>query len=63
MKKAIPKIKKKRGRPATGKDPTFALRLPVELIEKVDAWARERDTTRSAAIREFIESGLKHRVR
>jgi hypothetical protein len=62
MKKAIPKLskveKKRPGRPATGRDPTFALRLPRALIERVDDWAKKNGVSRSAAIRAFIEKGL-----
>jgi Ribbon-helix-helix protein, copG family len=60
----IPKstAKKKRGpgRPATGKDPLVALRLPPELTDEVEAWAARNDIfSRSAAIRELIARGLK----
>jgi hypothetical protein len=32
---------KKRGRPATGRDPVSAIRLPVELTASIDEWAEE----------------------
>jgi hypothetical protein len=58
MRKSIAVKPKKRGRPATGKDPFVGVRLPDEMIEAVDGWADKNGTTRSAAIRQFIEQGL-----
>jgi predicted DNA binding CopG/RHH family protein len=49
---------KKRGRPATGKDPHITVRLPVRLREKVDAFASANGLKRSEAIRQLIEHGL-----
>jgi hypothetical protein len=58
--KSIKVIPKKRGRPATGKDPLVALRLPPETIETIDAWSdRNGIPSRSEAIRALIERGLK----
>ena len=56
--KVIPK--KKRGRPATGKDPITALRLPPTLLAAVEAWAKKQvdDPNRSEAIRRLVEIGL-----
>jgi hypothetical protein len=60
MKKSIKVApKKRRGRPATGKDPHIAARMPSELIADVEAWAVANDTTRSEAIRRLVELGLK----
>jgi hypothetical protein len=52
--------KKKRGRPATGRDPVTAIRLPEDLRVRVEAWAaRQRDTpSRSEANRRLFEIGL-----
>jgi hypothetical protein len=52
--------KKKRGRPATGRDPVTAIRLPEDLRVRVEAWATtQRDTpSRSEAIRRLVEIGL-----
>ena len=52
--------KKKRGRPATGRDPVTAIRLPEDLRVRVEAWAtKQRDTpSRSEAIRRLVEIGL-----
>ncbi len=57
--KVIPK--KKRGRPATGKDPITALRLPPVLLAAVETWAERQDDepNRSEAIRRLVELGLK----
>jgi len=57
--KVVPK--KKRGRPATGRDPVTAIRLSAEMRESVDAWAALQDGEpgRSEAIRRLVELGLK----
>jgi hypothetical protein len=49
------------GRPATGRDPLTALRLSVEVTAAIDAWAHKAGTSRSGAIRQWIEAGLKRR--
>jgi hypothetical protein len=51
--------KKGRGRPATGRDPVSAVRLPVELSAAVDKWAEDNEANRSEAIRRLVELGLK----
>ena len=60
MKKSI-KVhpKKKRGRPATGKDPLVSARFPQELIDQVEHWAASNEASRSEAIRRLVELGLK----
>jgi Arc/MetJ-type ribon-helix-helix transcriptional regulator len=50
--------KKRRGRPATGKDPLVSARLPPPLVAEVEAWATANDATRSEAIRRLVELGL-----
>jgi hypothetical protein len=51
---------KKRGRPATGRDPLVNVRLPKELIRKIEVWARDYPgMDRSAAIRCLIGLGLR----
>lgn len=57
--KVVPK--KRRGRPATGRDPVTAIRLSSELRKTVDTWAskQEDQPTRSEAIRRLVELGLK----
>jgi hypothetical protein len=60
MKKSIKVMpKKRRGRPATGKDPQVVLRMPVPLIAAVEAWGTANDAVRSEAIRRLVEIGLK----
>ena len=51
---------KKRGRPATGRDPVTAIRLPEDLRVRVEAWAAKLPDTpsRSEAIRRLVEIGL-----
>jgi hypothetical protein len=51
---------KRRGRPATGKDPARTIRLSDEFIAKVDSWAGKQDDApgRSEAIRRLVEIGL-----
>ena len=50
---------KKRGRPATGKDPLVSTRMPTALIGEIDAWANRGAVKRSEAIRRLVELGLK----
>jgi hypothetical protein len=58
MKKSI-KVKPKRGRPPTGgRNPFVGIRLPQELIVRVDAWAKLNGLSRSEAIRRFVEQAL-----
>src|SRR5208282_3783514 len=54
-------IPKKRGRPATGRDPVLALRLPARLRADIASWAKQQNDkpSRSEAIRRLIEVGLK----
>lgn len=60
MARSIKEIPKKRGRPATGKDPMVGARFPPELLAAVDAWgaASEQPMTRAEAIRRLVELGL-----
>jgi hypothetical protein len=59
MKKSI-KVdqKKKRGRPATGRDPMVSSRIPGDVVSAIDQWAELNETTRSDAIRRLVELGL-----
>lgn len=59
-KKAAPK---KRGRPATGRDPVVAGRVPQLLIDRMDEWAQAEGMTRSAALAPLIKAGLKAKRR
>jgi hypothetical protein len=57
--RVIPKKSKKRGRPATGKDPLVAFRLPREMIRDLDRWAAQNEAnSRSGAIRAVMERGM-----
>ena len=60
MRKSIKVHQKKRGRPATGRDPAVTIRLPKEVLDAVEAWAaRQGDTpARSPAIARLVELGL-----
>ena len=55
--------KKKRGRPATGRDPHVTSRMPAVLIAEVEAWAAANDTSRSDAFRRLVELGLTVRTK
>jgi hypothetical protein len=63
MPSSISDIKKRRGRPpkAGGIDPGVFVRLPTNVLMRLDAWATKQDVTRSEAIRQLIEAGLKRR--
>jgi Ribbon-helix-helix protein, copG family len=52
-------LKKRRGRPATGKDPSVSVRLPQSVIDEVEVWAAQKGGGRSEAIRRLVEIGLK----
>ena len=58
MKKSIRVKSKKRGRPATGKDPLVGARLPPALIAQLDAWASRGSIGRSEAMRRLLERAL-----
>ncbi|WP_083967123.1 ribbon-helix-helix protein, CopG family [Methylosinus sp. LW3] len=60
MAKSIEVLPKKRGRPATGKDPMLNFRAPPALVERVDKWAAKQDDapSRSEAIRRLLEKAL-----
>jgi metal-responsive CopG/Arc/MetJ family transcriptional regulator len=59
-KESIPVTQKKRGRPATGQDPTLTVRLPMTLRSAIETWAKQQkdSPTRSEAIRRLIEIAL-----
>ena len=58
MAKSIKVRQKKRGRPATGKEPLYGLRISDDLISRIQKWAAENSATRSEAIRQLVELGL-----
>jgi len=45
---------RRRGRPATGRDPMIGLRLPKAEIASLDKWANAQGCSRSEAIRRLI---------
>lgn len=52
---------KKRGRPATGRDPLVAVRMPEWLLKKIDEWdkyAASGAQRRSILIRRLVGAGL-----
>jgi hypothetical protein len=51
---------RKPGRPATGRDPVLAIRIPTALRVDIESWAkRQKDKpSRSEAIRRLIECAL-----
>ena len=58
MARSITEIPKRRGRPATGKDPLVTLRLPQAMIDALDKKAEAEGVSRSGAMRQLIEAGL-----
>jgi metal-responsive CopG/Arc/MetJ family transcriptional regulator len=50
------------GRPPTGHDPAFSLRLPPELIERIDQYAKLSGESRSEAMRALLEAGLAYKA-
>jgi hypothetical protein len=61
MAKSIAVKPKKRGRPATGRDPLLAFRSPPDLTEKIDAWIGRQPQprpARSEAIRRLLAEAL-----
>jgi hypothetical protein len=59
MAKSIKVKHKKRGRPATGKDSLYGLRISDGLMSRIQKWGAENSATRSEAIRQLVELGLK----
>src|SRR6266478_1712978 len=66
----IGKTKKKRGRPATGRDPSITIRIPPDLIAYIDRRASKAQMSRSELIRIMLEEssvglppGLKKKTR
>ena len=60
MTKSIKVHQKKRGRPATGRDPAVTIRLPQSVLDNVEAWSKSQEVepARSQAIRRLVELGL-----
>jgi hypothetical protein len=59
MDKSIKVDRKRRGRPPTGRAVLVSSRFPEPVLSAVDAWASNKETTRSDAIRQLVEVGLR----
>jgi hypothetical protein len=61
MGKSIRDNPKKRGRPATGKDPMVGVRMSEDLQEEIRGWAgrQEDDPPLATAVRRLVEIGLR----
>jgi hypothetical protein len=59
MAKSISVKRKKVGRPATGTEPLYGVRISDDLMGRIERWADENSATRSEAIRRLVELGLK----
>ena len=60
MAKPVAAPKKRRGRPATGRDAVATIRLSVDLRRRLAAWAAEQpdEPGRSEAVRRLVEIAL-----
>jgi len=52
-------VPKRRGRPATGRDPLVGFRAPPDLLAKLEAYATREGIPRSEALRRLVEAGLR----
>jgi Ribbon-helix-helix protein, copG family len=59
MAKSLSVKLKKAGRPATGTEPLYGVRISDALMRQITDWAKVQDTSRSEAIRRLVEIGLK----
>jgi hypothetical protein len=59
MDESIKVHQKKRGRPATGRDPLISARIPQEAIDALEALAAREGETRSTIVRRAILDWLK----
>jgi hypothetical protein len=55
--------KKRPGRPATGHDPQYAVRLSKQIVAAIDKIAKETDTGRATVMRQLIIEALEARKR
>jgi hypothetical protein len=58
MAKSISVKRKKAGRPATGTEPLYGVRIGDALMKQIMDWAKAEGATRSNAIRRLVELGL-----
>jgi hypothetical protein len=63
MTKSISVKRKKAGRPATGTEPLYGVRITDALMTQIMNWASANDATRSEAIRRLVELGLTVKAR
>ena len=59
MAKSISVKRKKAGRPATGTEPLYGVRIADNLMKQIMGWATAHELSRSEAIRRLVEIGLK----
>jgi hypothetical protein len=59
MAKSITVKRKRAGRPATGTEPLYGVRIADGLMKQIMDWAKSQGATRSEAIRRLVEIGLK----
>jgi hypothetical protein len=59
MAKSIFVKRKSVGRPATGTDPLYGVRIADALMKQIMDWARAHHANRSEAIRRLVQLGLK----
>jgi hypothetical protein len=58
--KSISVKRKSAGRPSTGTEPLYGVRIPDELMGRIQKWSKENSAaSRSEAIRRLVEIGLK----
>jgi hypothetical protein len=50
------RVARRTGRPEVG--PPVMIRFPIELLARVDAWAEKTGTSRAAAVRDLVSTGL-----
>jgi hypothetical protein len=58
MAKRISVKRKKAGRPATGTEPLYGVRIADPLMKQIMDWAKTQRATRSEAMRRLVEIGL-----
>lgn len=63
MAESISVKRKKAGRPATGTDPLYGVRIGDTLMEQIMEWAEAQSASRSEAIRRLVEIGLKAKTK
>jgi hypothetical protein len=55
--------RKKAGRPATGTEPLYGVRIADALMRQIMDWAKVQGASRSEAIRRLVELGLKAKAK